>query len=153
MSYRRSKRNYFPEPKFQLRFLGLLIGGLTIQTVVTWALVTYFVRENYTLLVKFGALDQELTQILYRELAILVAGISASFLLFLVGACGLGVIFSHRIAGPIYALKRTIRNILDGKDVELNFRNRDEFRELVDSFNEMVRRLRRGELGAERKTG
>ncbi len=133
--------------------MGLLIGGLTIQTVVTWALVTYFVRENYTLLVKFGALDQELTQILYRELAILVAGISASFLLFLVGACGLGVIFSHRIAGPIYALKRTIRNILDGKDVELNFRNRDEFRELVDSFNEMVRRLRRGELGAERKTG
>lgn len=129
-----------------MKFLSLLIGGLIVQTVVTCVLVTYFVRENYTLLVTYGALDAELTQVLYRELSFLIAGISASFLFFLLGSCLLGVIFSHRIAGPIFALKRTIRSILNGEDVELNFRNRDEFRELVDSFNEMVRSLRRGEI-------
>lgn len=146
MQERRSKRNYFPEPRFQIRYLLILAAGLLVQTLVTCGLITYFVRENYTLFVQFGALESELTQVLYRELRFLIASIVATFLLFLSGTLFLGVIFSHRIAGPIYALKRTIRAILKGEDVELRFRHQDEFRELVDSFNEMVRKLRRGEI-------
>ena len=123
-----------------------MLGGLVIQTVITCLFITYFVRENYTLLVQYGALEPDITQALYRELKILILGIVGVFAVFLSGNFLLGVLFSHRIAGPIFALKRTIREILEGKDAELNFRNKDEFRELVDSFNEMVLKLRRGEL-------
>ena len=129
-----------------MRFLSLLLSLLIIQTIVTCGMIYYFVRENYTILVQYGGLEKDVIQTLYGELNILIAGIIGAFILFFVGTALIGIIFSHRIAGPIYAIKRTVRDVLAGRDVELQFRNRDEFKELVDSFNEMVRQLRRGEI-------
>ncbi|MBI1861260.1 MAG: hypothetical protein HYR96_10120, partial [Deltaproteobacteria bacterium] len=71
MSSARKKRNYFPEPKFQFRFLALLVGGIVFHAVVTCAVISYFVSENYTLLVQYGGLEGDITRALQRELAIL----------------------------------------------------------------------------------
>lgn len=52
---------------------------------------------------------------------------------------------SHRFAGPIYRLRKTIRTIADGKPIpRLKFRDADYWHGLADDFNTMVQRLSEG---------
>jgi nitrogen fixation/metabolism regulation signal transduction histidine kinase len=49
---------------------------------------------------------------------------------------------SHRFAGPIFALRRAIREVAQGKPPrKLKFRSRDFWRELADDYNTMLERL------------
>ena len=144
MENRRRTRNYFPEPKFQFRFLRFLMLGSLVQIAATCTILYYFLNQNYVLLVQSTGLDPEIETILFRELRILITVIGATFGVYLVGVAGLGVIFSHRIAGAIYALKRTIKEIIEGNDAKLRLREGDEFQELVDNFNLMVKNLKGG---------
>src|SRR5476651_1006981 len=119
MENRRRTRNYFPEPKFQFRFLRFLMFGSLVQIGATCAILYYFLEQNYVLLVQSAGLDHEIRTILFRELRILMTVIGATFFVYLVGVAALGVLFSHRIAGAIYALKRTIKEINEGNDSQL----------------------------------
>ena len=142
MDNRRRTRNFFPEPKFQIRFLAFLLTGSLLQVVIISSVLYYFVSQNYTYLVHYAGLEQEIQDILNRELRWFVVATVVSFSAYLAGVTILGVLFSHRIAGAIYSVKRTIKMICEGKDVELKFRDGDEFRELATGFNEMVRQLK-----------
>jgi signal transduction histidine kinase len=144
MENRRRTRNYFPEPTFQIRFLRLLVFGAALQMCLIGALLYYFLKENYTLLVKYAALDDQMSTLLYRELKILIAAVAGTFLVYLAGLTALGIVFSHRIAGAMYAIKRTIRQINEGRNAELKLRANDEFREIQEEFNKMVQMLRAG---------
>ena len=56
---------------------------------------------------------------------------------------GLGILYSHRIAGPLYQLDRKMRRIASGEEPSpLQFRRRDQFVELAESFNAMLVKLR-----------
>ena len=56
---------------------------------------------------------------------------------------GLGILYSHRIAGPLYQLDRKMRRIASGEAPSpLQFRRRDQFVELAESFNAMLAKLR-----------
>ena len=136
------RRNYFPEPRFQMRFLTFLVAGSVIQILATVFILYYFLSQNYLFLVKYAGLDTQITQLLSHELRVLIAVIGLTFAIYLVGTVVLGVLFSHRIAGVIYALKRTIHAIEEGQDVKLNLREKDEFQDLVNAFNAMVERLK-----------
>lgn len=120
-----------------------MLGSL-VQIAATCAILYYFLNQNYVLLIKSTGLDPEIETILFRELRILVTVIGATFGVYLMGVAGLGVLFSHRIAGAIYALKRTIKDINEGNDSKLRLREGDEFQELVDNFNLMVKNLKSG---------
>ena len=49
---------------------------------------------------------------------------------------------SHRFAGPIYSLRRAIRDIADGKPArKLKFRRHDFWHDLADDYNAMLKRL------------
>ena len=51
---------------------------------------------------------------------------------------------SHRFAGPIHRLKRTIQALANGESFEpMTFRGADYWRSLADDFNRMVERFRR----------
>ena len=56
---------------------------------------------------------------------------------------GLGIRYSHRIAGPLHQLKGKMNAIADGEDLSpLAFRRNDEFVELAASFSAMVQALK-----------
>jgi len=140
---RRAFRNYFPEPRFQAKFVSILVGGAILQIAFTYSVVAYFVSQNYQMLVKYAGVEPEILAILTAELKSLVWVMSGASLLFILGTILLGSIFSHRVAGPIYALKRTIRDIQAGKPVRLRFRDGDEFTEVADEFNSLIEDLKK----------
>jgi hypothetical protein len=49
---------------------------------------------------------------------------------------------SHRFAGPIFAMRRAIRDVVQGKPPhKLKFRQRDFWHDLADDYNAMLLRL------------
>jgi len=151
MENRRKTSNIIPEPQFQFRFVRFLLVGSMVQIALFSLILGYFLNENYTILVKYAGLEPEITQILYRELRGLIGVLGLVFVLQLVGTTVLGLSFSHRVAGAVYAFKRTISQIVAGEDAEIRLRKNDEFQELADSFNHMVRQLKAG--SASRRAG
>ena len=51
----------------------------------------------------------------------------------------LGLIISHRSSGPLYAFEHYVDNLLKGEDYELNLREGDNYKHLV----ELARKLRK----------
>lgn len=50
-----------------------------------------------------------------------------------------GLLYSHRIAGPVYRFQKYLKNKVEGKDVgELSFREEDYFPELAESLNKYI---------------
>jgi len=145
MENRRKSTNYFPEPRFQIRFLRFLVIGAVLQVVATCWILYYFLEQSYRLLVQYAGLDQEVVLALHRELRILIAIVGVTFAFYLAGIILLGILFSHRVAGVVYAIKRTIKDLSEGKDVELKVRQGDEFQELVDSFNVLIKKIKDAE--------
>jgi signal transduction histidine kinase len=55
----------------------------------------------------------------------------------------IGIFFTHRIAGPIYKMKKHLRLIRDGHTTDdLYFRKGDHFQELADEFNKTIHKIR-----------
>jgi len=63
---------------------------------------------------------------------------SSSFILLIVIA-GFSIIFTHRIAGPVYNLERTLDRLNQGEDVNLiKLRDGDELQELATKINQVI---------------
>jgi hypothetical protein len=78
-----------------------------------------------------------------RQQTALLTGLVAALLL-LVGAIGFaGIIVTHKIAGPIYKMKRLLGQIGEGKLVlRERLRKGDELQHFFESFEDMVGQLR-----------
>ena len=69
--------------------------------------------------------------ILPAVLPALVMGLIASILV--------GIYYSHRLAGPIYRIRRTLHDVQEGRDVDpIVLRRNDEFKELADDINRVL---------------
>lgn len=52
---------------------------------------------------------------------------------------------SNKFAGPLYRLRRELRRLADGEDVQpIHFRDNDFWQDLTDPFNTIVMRLKAG---------
>tara|TARA_Y100000590_G_C15178109_1_gene810118 strand:- start:249 stop:608 length:360 start_codon:yes stop_codon:yes gene_type:complete len=70
-----------------------------------------------------------------------IALLGFSFIMFAI----MGLIVSHKSAGPIYSLTQHLRKIRDNKKVEpINFRKGDYFQELADEINEFIDYTQKG---------
>jgi methyl-accepting chemotaxis protein len=54
----------------------------------------------------------------------------------------IGILTSHRIAGPAFRMQQEIARVLAGeKGVRMKLRKKDSFHELADDVNSLVERL------------
>jgi len=89
-----------------------------------------------------GALRQELLQEDRRVLVYLVAFLGGLVLCL----TGLGIVATHKIAGPAYAMKRKLGDIADGHlPVIRALRRGDELKEVADELRRMAQALRQRE--------
>jgi methyl-accepting chemotaxis protein len=135
------RRNYFINKKFQAEFiskfcilicLACVLMGIIVYVSSAKTVTTSF--ENLRLVVKSTA-DFILPALLLSSLA---AAIIVSL------ACiGVLLFISHRIAGPLYRLERSLEQIADGDlTVETRLRSTDEGKALAASLNDMATKLK-----------
>jgi hypothetical protein len=134
----RGPRNYLIKRRLQLgltlRFLlltvifSLFIGFEVYITV--WPVVSEFIPE--------GLMDHVWRQILFR---LIFFAIPAVFVI-----VALSIVFTHRVAGPLYRLEQILDRLIGGEDVEpANLRKGDELQDLAAKINALIPLVKRAQ--------
>jgi methyl-accepting chemotaxis protein len=140
------RKTYLINPRFQWRFIGFMAAVSLLAIAVLFVSNILFFREMEQEAISVGLtpdnpyfdfLDEQRSS-LYR----LYSGVSGvAFALMM----GLGILYSHRIAGPLHHLGHKMQRIANGEEPsEVSFRRNDQFRDLAESFNAMIAKLGAG---------
>lgn len=125
---------------FMLRFAGAVIGCVVLAFLVLTCY--YYLRYSRgDLAMKFfyatgqagsGLKQATLLEVVWLPL-LLSTFLSCLFML------AFGLIYSHRIAGPVYRIKRVLRDLREGNPVEeCRLRKRDEFHDLAEEVTQTI---------------
>jgi methyl-accepting chemotaxis protein len=132
------RKNYFIEKRFQIKYMLLTILLLFVYSFIfiviifaPYMLTLYF---NYPLVEKAEAA---------RAILILHAkvwpGIATIIILF--GA--ISIFITHKIAGPLYRLKKTLSQVTDGDlNIVVKLRKWDDLKDLAEHVNILIGELR-----------
>jgi methyl-accepting chemotaxis protein len=139
------RRHYFINKAFQAEFIlkfcglvafGCIIFGIMLYVFSSRTLTTSF--ENSRLVVKSTA-DYLLPGLLFGGLIVgLLMALAAGFVVLLM---------THRVVGPIYRFEKYAEKVGSGElSADLKIRKKDQFQNLVNTFNKMTQDLSIGLL-------
>lgn len=133
------RKQYFVERGLQLRFARFVILFVFLASLATGLLVFY---------TSYFMLGEKLADVYPQgRLITIFKTVHIALLIDLVVMIPIifygSIVFSHRIAGPLPKIYRTLREIGQGNfDLKLQLRRTDELRELADVINEMTTKLK-----------
>lgn len=135
MSHPHRRTNYFVEKKLQLKIAGLILIFTVLMAAIT-ALIIYFSMWD-TLGAKLASVYPQgrLMEIFKRANIVLLERMLIIVpIIFIVS-----IFISHRIAGPIYKIKKTLDEASEGKTgLRIYLRKTDELKEVADSINKVL---------------
>ena len=139
------RKIYLINPRFQWRFIGFMAAVSLLAILILYGSNVLFFRNMRQDALAAGLTpDNPFFDFLDEQksaLSMVYFGISAVAFVLMVG---LGVLYSHRIAGPLHRLNSHMKAIaLGGEPAPVNFRRRDQFQELAETFNAMIAGLRK----------
>ncbi len=151
--YKRKFRNYLLDAGFQLKWtMIVVIVNIVICVLLSIPLYQTVSDASDQLLAKnLGepALTMEAMQALetqnQKDKSNTIWKIAIFLGLLVVASTMAWIILTHKIAGPLYKIKKIFKGV-DGNKLELNarFRKGDEFEHVMDDFNSMMERLAQG---------
>lgn len=129
------RRKYIIEKGLQFRYIGLVFALALIASIVTgWTVFAtgwHFLGEKLASVYPQGRLAYVLRA---TNLALVRNLLLISPLIFI-----LGLLFSHRIAGPVYRIGKTLRDISKGNlGLRIRLREGDELVDLADTINNLT---------------
>ncbi|MBI4056127.1 MAG: hypothetical protein HY399_01095 [Elusimicrobia bacterium] len=138
------RKKYWIQPGFQTRMImygGILMFLSNIATyLITISFVIYQDKSSQgTYFFVKDVLGSDPVAVKRHEIAI-----PALFIAGILGFCIsglLGLFYSHRLAGPIYHIKKAIDETLRGKSPEvIVLRKNDELKDVAESLNKLLQR-------------
>jgi len=140
---KREIKNFIINPGYQLRYIFWLTSSGFALVLLNAAIAYSYIRENYMTLVELSPMTEVARAQMFAELRQLILALSLTSLGFLFLITILGVILSHRTAGPLYHFARVFNEIRSGKhQTRVKFRPNDEFHDVADEFNQMMDSLK-----------
>ena len=138
------RRTYLINPPFQWRFIGFMAAVSLLAIAVLFVSNILFFRDMEQTAISVGlTADNPYFDFLAEQKASLYKLYFAVSGVAFVVMVGLGVLYSHRIAGPLHNLGNKMQRIAEGEaPSEVRFRRNDQFRDLAESFNAMIATLR-----------
>lgn len=136
------KRQYLVNKQIQFRIALAMVLEVALITC-TLSLILLYINDYYLGLITYFIGTAEAEQVSLSDISrgmywFIIGGILSSSIIF----CALGIIISHKIAGPLYRLKQYIIAVRNGKYTkEIKFRKTDQLHDLADDFNLMVMSL------------
>ncbi|OIQ18296.1 MAG: hypothetical protein BM556_08525 [Bacteriovorax sp. MedPE-SWde] len=127
------KRSIFiVDPKFQIKF-SLMICLVMLISSAFYPLVIYQLISNLT--EKFPGSAGQLEEMKESlKMVLILWQLGFGLVTFII--C---ILFTHKIAGPMYKLKKYLTNLRDGRiEGSLYFRGGDYFQDVADEVNETV---------------
>ncbi|PIP67848.1 MAG: hypothetical protein COW92_04315 [Candidatus Omnitrophica bacterium CG22_combo_CG10-13_8_21_14_all_43_16] len=129
------RRKYIIQRGLQFRYIGLVFGLALIASIVTgWTVFAtgwYFLGEKLASVYPQGRLIYVLRA---TNIALIRNLLLVSPLIFI-----LGLLFSHRIAGPVYRITKTLEEIIKGNlGLKIKLREGDELVDLAYMINNLT---------------
>jgi methyl-accepting chemotaxis protein len=132
------RKKYFIDKQLQSKFILFIILLLLVYTLLF--VVILFVP--YMIPLSFDYPLQEQTDAA-RMLLSLHTSIWPALAIVIFSLSVLSIFISHKVAGPLYRLKRSLAEIAAGSiEMDMKFRKRDELHDLADSVNLVIHELR-----------
>ena len=145
--HRRYLRNLLISPHRQLRFgLYFLGAGLIFGGAMSWVLFEIN-AQHFTLARELGKDSMEwmdgAAQVAARS-KFRIGALCTAYLWYILYST---VVYTHRVYGPLVAIKRFIGDLGEGNFAgRLQIRKKDELQDLVESLNRLAERLENGVL-------
>jgi len=143
MPQQNRRRTYLINPRFQWRFIGFMatVSVLAISLLFVSNILFFRNMEQEALSVGLTRDNPYFDFLQEQKSALTILYFTVSGLVFVL-MMALGILYSHRIAGPLHHLDRKMRRIAGGEAPSpLQFRRRDQFPELAESFSAMIAKL------------
>jgi methyl-accepting chemotaxis protein len=130
---------------FQLRF-SAYVGGWVVALCFIYPLIIANLFDYFARYITMDPTHGDIGMI-YSTRRGVIGLLITTEVVFLALTFLLSLFMSHRIAGPLYKLRKTLVEFSKGGfDRKLYFRKKDFFPELADDFNQMVRNVREREI-------
>jgi signal transduction histidine kinase len=133
------RRKILVNKPVQFTFTGLTIY-FTLITIIIVGGFTYFITLN-TIIAQLE-LENKLVnayEIIKNINILLLKKIGIFVLILLILVFYLEIRFLHRVAGPLFRIERTLKEISEGKDVEpIKLRKKDFYKSLAESVNKVI---------------
>jgi methyl-accepting chemotaxis protein len=133
------RKRYLINKSVQPRYMTMIVLIVTFFSVLTgwviylttWVAIIEKIQGEPNL---NQILSEIATLITLRSLFVILAGVVVSMII--------ALLISHRIAGPMFRLKKTLEEI--GKGIipkKVTLRKKDEFKELSDALNSVIEKI------------
>ena len=141
MSQKNKRRNYFIDKSFQRNFILKFCAITILASAIIGAILFLLSRGSTTVAIENTNVTVKTTADfilpLIIQTLILVTIFSA------ISVCWLTLFVSHKIAGPLYRLRREIEKLEKGNlDLDLNIRAGDQVENLAVSLSRMADSLK-----------
>jgi methyl-accepting chemotaxis protein len=140
-----SRKIYLINPAFQMRFVAFSIISSLIVIILVAGMQYYFFNHYQNLGIQNGIpSDHIFFEFLREQRNFITVALSILAVIITLVQVTLGILFSHRVAGPIYRMNQHMQGITSGEEPStFKVRDGDYFQELVDNFNSMILKLER----------
>jgi methyl-accepting chemotaxis protein len=143
--YSDMRKVFLINPKFQLAFMAWMVGISISVVLVYHGANWYFFQKFHDQGIALGLPPDHVFFEFLRDQQ------RAMFFIFLGTAaavfstvCTIGLILSHRVAGPLYRLNRHMLDVAEGKTTNnVKFRTKDHFQEIAHAYNLQMERYRK----------
>ncbi len=132
----RSLKNIFINTSFQSKIILLISGIVLMQAILTTGYFCNSFEQFFQTPIALVDINSEFIEAAEELKLQIFVGFMIANVGFLIFALLISIYFSHKLAGPNYAIKRAINNLLDGVDQhKINLRKGDEFHDLAERIN------------------
>lgn len=134
------RRNFFIKKDFQGKIILKFFLAILVGAIIFTAILSLFSADTITITYEDSYLKLDKTpKALLLEI---IRAYSLYILLLGIIISGFSLFLSHRIAGPLYRLERSVEEITKGNlAFKIVLRKKDEARELADGMNIMIEAL------------
>ena len=140
----RKWKNIVINPAYQMKYIFWLTGSGLALCGLNAFIFYYFMKENYQILIELSPMTDEAKTQLYSELSHIIWLVLLVSIIFLIAVSIVGLVTSHRTAGPLFHFKRVFSEIKKGKYGDrICLRPGDEFHDVAKVFNEMMDNVER----------
>ncbi len=146
---KRSFKNYLLDPRFQLKYTGMVVG---VTLVVATVLGTLAYRESHAqtemLSISMAMTDPSLTEDFIRREAeaadrALLMQIVLGVMILVVTLGATGILVTHKVVGPAFKMKLLFEDVVAGNlRVRGKLRKGDELQDVFEAYERMIETLR-----------
>jgi len=131
------RRNYFIDKDFQARFIMKFCLLVVLAGIITTGILYFVGKKSTTVaIVNSRVIVHSTADFL---LPILIQTVLAVMVILGLAAIIVTLLFSHKIAGPLYRFKKAIQGVkLGNLTANFNLRNYDQLKDLSDEVNAMI---------------